>query len=56
MISEYHCLNCEQEINSESEVVFCNNECLANYILELEELRKTDKSQWFNKKHQLKKV
>ncbi len=32
MIKEWGCMNCDDEINSESHVVFCNEACLREYI------------------------
>ena len=32
MIKEYNCMCCDEEINSESHVVFCNEACLNEYI------------------------
>lgn len=31
-ISQFNCLNCDAEINSESHVVFCNEACLTEYM------------------------
>lgn len=38
MIKMYNCLNCDEEINSESETVFCNQECLDTYIEDVRDL------------------
>jgi predicted TIM-barrel fold metal-dependent hydrolase len=32
MIKEWNCLHCDEEINSETHVVFCNEACLNEYI------------------------
>ena len=33
-----YCLYCDDEIDSESKVVFCDNECLKNYIADQKDL------------------
>lgn len=38
MITEYNCLYCDEEINSESHVVFCNEACLNEYISDAKDL------------------
>jgi len=38
MISNFNCLSCDQEINSESHVVFCNEACLQEYITDQKDL------------------
>lgn len=38
MISMFNCLQCDEEINSESHVVFCNEACLAEYISDQKDL------------------
>jgi hypothetical protein len=38
MIKEYNCLCCDEEINSESHVVFCNEACLQEYISDQKDL------------------
>jgi hypothetical protein len=40
MIKEWGCMNCDDAINSESHVVFCNEACLKEYISDLESLEK----------------
>ena len=40
MIKEYNCMNCDEEINSESHIVFCNEACLKEYISDLADLEK----------------
>ena len=40
MISEKHCLYCDDEINSESETVFCDDNCLKAYIHDQQDLEK----------------
>ncbi|MDF2736312.1 MAG: hypothetical protein K0S93_168 [Nitrososphaeraceae archaeon] len=40
MIKEYNCMNCDEEINSETHVVFCNEACLKEYISDLADLEK----------------
>lgn len=32
MISTFNCLCCDEEINAESHVVFCNEACLREYM------------------------
>jgi predicted TIM-barrel fold metal-dependent hydrolase len=32
MIKSWACMHCDEEINSESHVVFCNEACLREYI------------------------
>jgi hypothetical protein len=38
MIKSWACLNCDDEINSESHVVFCNEACLQEYISDQKDL------------------
>lgn len=38
MISNQNCLYCDDEINSETEVVFCNQNCLKEYIRDQKDL------------------
>lgn len=38
MIKTHNCLYCEEEINSESETVFCSDECLKQYVLDARDL------------------
>jgi hypothetical protein len=38
MIKEYNCMHCDEEINSESHVVFCNEACLQEYISDQKDL------------------
>jgi hypothetical protein len=40
MIKEWSCLQCDEEINSESHVVFCNEACLNEYVNDLADLEK----------------
>jgi hypothetical protein len=38
MIKEYNCMYCDEEINSETHVVFCNEACLKEYISDAKDL------------------
>jgi hypothetical protein len=40
MIQEFNCMHCDEEINSESHVVFCNEACLNEYLSDLVDLEK----------------
>ena len=40
MITEYNCMYCDEEINSESHVVFCNEACLNEYVHDSVDLEK----------------
>ena len=40
MITTYNCNYCDEEINSESHVVFCNEACLQEYVNDLGDLEK----------------
>ena len=38
MITQYNCMHCDEEINSESHIVFCNEACLQEYISDAKDL------------------
>ena len=38
MITQYNCMHCDEEINSESHIVFCNEACLQEYISDQKDL------------------
>jgi hypothetical protein len=38
MICSFNCLYCDEEINSESHVVFCNEACLREYMDDAKDL------------------
>ena len=38
MITQYNCNYCDEEINSESHVVFCNEACLREYMDDAKDL------------------